>query len=104
MKPALTIILLAVVFLVTPSCRQQDLRQAVIHVPAMDSPEKAFEVKRVLSASAGVLGETVEVDMEQRTVRLTYESLVTALKNLEFAVSQAGYAANSVPAHAIHRE
>ena len=47
----------------------------------------------------GVLPDQTRVDLEKRAVTVTYDSLLTALKNIEFTIANAGFQANEVPAN-----
>ncbi len=82
------------------SCRRSDIRTVELKVPEMKNSACATIIVKALEASTGVQpGSNIKVDLASRTVVVSYESLVTALKNVEFAVANAGFAANEVPAN-----
>lgn len=86
--------------LLVVSCRQTDVRTFTINVPDMKNRACATVIVKALSSTVGVKGGSdIKVDLVARTVTVDYESLVTAKKNIEFAVADAGFNANSVPAN-----
>ena len=87
--------------MVAVSCRRSDIRTVTIKVPGMNNAACAAIVVKALEATPGIQpGNAIKVDIAARTVTASYESLITALKNLEFAIADAGFAANEVPANA----
>lgn len=58
-------------------------------------------VVNALGRQEGVQPGKVDVDFARRVVTVQYDSLMTARKNLEFAVAEAGFQANEVPANAL---
>lgn len=82
------------------SCRRQDMRTAVISVPEMKNAKCAEIVSEAVQRSQGIGPKDVQVDLEKRTVTVTYDSLQRARKNLEYAIRSAGFSANEIPADA----
>lgn len=80
-------------------CHRHDIRVTAIRVPEMDSDEAARKVVEAL-APYGELGlvHDVETNVPERTVTVTYDSTEVALKNLEYLIARAGFAANDQPA------
>jgi copper chaperone CopZ len=76
----------------------QDIRTVVIQVPQMKEDVCAERVKQALSQQQGVLTEGIQIDLRTRRVTVSYDSLQLSLKNLEFALADAGFIANDVPA------
>jgi hypothetical protein len=54
---------------------------------------------RQLARSLQITG-TIAVDLTNRTLRVRYDSLKMSLKNIEFAIADAGFEANNTPASA----
>ena len=81
-------------------CRTRDVRTVVVFVPEMKNAACSDIVVRAISRCQGVLPNSIQPDMARRTVTVQYESMVTALKNVEFSVAEAGFKANEVPANA----
>jgi copper chaperone CopZ len=101
MKNTIFIGLCAVVLL-SASCRRSDIREAEIHIPEMRNRECAMIIIQALSRTPGVKMKNmddVKIDFETRRVTVEYESLHLARKNIEFAVANAGFSANGVPAN-----
>lgn len=98
---ALTAVLVLSVLIV--SCRRHDFRTARITVPEMKNKACAEIVHKAvykeLARSKAMPRDTkIEIDLTRRTVTVVYESLNIALKNIEFAIAEAGFKANEVPA------
>jgi len=81
------------------SCRQSDVRTAEISVPEMKNNACAQLVVNAIGKQVGVRTNNIEVDLGRRMIVFKYDSLVLARKNLEFAIAEAGFRANDVPAN-----
>ena len=91
------IFVLSLAFL-TVSCRTRDERTILVLVPEMKNAACSNIVAGAVTRCPGVNAATLRVDMTRRTVTVSYDSLMTALKNIEFAIAEAGFQANEVPA------
>jgi copper chaperone CopZ len=80
------------------SCRRFDFRTMPIHVPSMKSEACVAAVRAAIARVPGVVQGKTTVDLGTRTVFVTYDSLNLSLKNVEFAIAEAGFAANEIPA------
>jgi len=58
----------------------------------------ATVVANAVSKLRGIKGDEIRLDMANRTVTIMHDSMLVALKNIEFAIADAGFAANEVPA------
>jgi copper chaperone CopZ len=56
-------------------------------------------VTRAIMKCSSVDASKIQIDFTKRTVSVTYDSLITALKNIEFSIAEAGFQANEVPAN-----
>ena len=94
-----TIIATALALLAFAGCRQRDVRDFAIDVPAL-SPESAGAVTNAISQAlfgcVGVDKSSIRFDSANHRVTLRYDSMQTAKKNLEFAIAKAGFEANGV--------
>lgn len=102
MKKTVTAVALAL--LAFAGCRQKDVREFTIEVPALALEAHAAverDVNEALAACVGVEMASVSVDSANRRVTLKYDSMQTAKKNIEMAVAQAGYTANGVTPESI---
>lgn len=79
-------------------CRTKDIRTMILYVPEMKNVACSDVVVRAISRCQGVLPNSVNVDLDRRTVTVEYDSIQTAFKNIEFAVAEAGFRANLIPA------
>ena len=91
-------VFLLVLLLAAVSCRRHDIRTVLIRVPQMKNEVCVEEVRRPLARVDGVRKAETAFDLERRHVTVTYDSLKLSMKNIEFAVAEAGFAANEVPA------
>lgn len=80
------------------SCRTRDVRTVLILVPEMKNTACRDIVVRAVAGCVGVDSSKIVVSLPRRTVTVSYDSLLTALKNIEFAVAESGFQANEVPA------
>ena len=78
------------------ACRTSDVRIQTIRVPQMINNDCA----QIIIKSVEKLDGFIKVDyaLADKTVSITYDSMKTALKNLEFAIAAAGFDANDTPA------
>lgn len=89
-------ILAVLILLGLGACRKQDLRTVVIKTPGMKNPACAKLIQDAFLRQPGIV--TVRPDFQKRELTITYNSMVVALKNLEFAVASAGFDANDIKA------
>jgi copper chaperone CopZ len=80
-------------------CRHQDKRVATLSIPEMKNQACAAICVNALATRPGVDAKTIQVDYATRSITLRYDSMQLAMKNLEFAVSDAGFSANGIPAN-----
>jgi copper chaperone CopZ len=95
--PVSAVLVLAAVLIV--SCRKQDMRTVTIGVAGMKNNACAAIVVDALQKSQNLQPEWIKADVEKRTVTVTYDSLQRSLRNLEFAIADAGFTANHTPAN-----
>ena len=82
-------------------CRRTDVRDFEIKVPAL-TRENSSKVVGALMQYDGVRDvaklekNTVVIDESSRTVKVKYDSMKVAKKNLEMAIARAGFEANEV--------
>ncbi len=74
------------------SCRKHDVRMVVVAVPGLKSPECAKFIQEAFMKQPGI--RSVQPDFQQRTLTVTYDSMVIAIKNIEFVIAEAGFDAN----------
>ena len=84
--------------LVSASCRTRDVRTVLILVPEMKNTACRDIVVKAVSGCVGVDPSKIVVSLPKRTVTVSYDSLLTALKNIEFAIADSGFQANEIPA------
>ncbi len=80
------------------SCRQHDFRTIVVDVPEMHNQACINAIVKTLGTSPGLRPKSVDFNVAKRQITVTYDSLLTADKNIEFLIAKAGFAANAVPA------
>ena len=79
-------------------CRLQDIRTVEIHAPRVRSPEARAIVLPALKMLRGVDLAATTFDYENGVVTVTYDSMLVAVKNIEFAFTESGFDANELPA------
>ncbi len=95
----LLLVIMSVVVVLSVSCRKHDVRTMWISVPEMKNQACADRIKSALGKVKGVSNMLTEVNIGDRTVLVTYESTLMSMKNIEFYIAEAGFAANEVPAN-----
>lgn len=103
MKIIRTILFIMAAGVLLVSCRQHDYRTVKVKVPQMHNQACAEVVQKALHGRAGEI-EVKEINLEDRTVTVSYDSMVTALKNIEFFIADAGFQAGSIPANESARQ
>lgn len=87
------IVIMCFACLLFVSCRRYDYRTVTISVPEMKDMVSAEKIEKALSMVPGIQSEKTGVNIVDQTVTVTYDSLVTALKNIEFVIAGEGYGA-----------
>lgn len=91
-KIATIFILLAM--LCASACFRQDIKTFTVETPQMKNRDCAEIIANAVRSIDGV--RKVETHMPDRSVEVTYNSLKLAEKNVEIAISRAGFDANSI--------
>lgn len=78
-------------------CRKQDVRTVTINTPGMKDNECARIIQDAFMRYPGI--KTAHPDVEKRQVKVSYNSMVIAIKNIEFIIANAGFQANEIPAN-----
>ncbi len=106
MKRFVTIVLCLFSFLLA-GCRQHDWRELVIKVPEMQTEAAARLVERAIRQIETpnqrleiIRSGTLDVNYENRTATLIYDSLLAADMNFIHLVAMAGFDANDIPGDA----
>ena len=92
------VIVLAFLGILLTGCRVSDVRKLTIDVPGMATGEDEQRIRKALAPLNGVNKELAVFDMTNHTVKLTFDSMVIATKNIEIAIAEAGYDANKITA------
>lgn len=92
-------LLLLFFVLAAGGCRKRDVRTTVIDVPGMADAAAAQRIQDALLSKQGI--QSAIPDLERHRLTVTYDSMVTARKNVEFTIAEAGFDANDIPAQAV---
>ncbi len=92
MKKCFLLVIMIAVAACVVSCRKHDIRVVVVEVPGLKSPECAKFIQEGFMKQPGI--RSVQPDFQQRTLTVTYDSMVIAIKNIEFVIAEAGFDAN----------
>lgn len=76
-------------------CRRTDVRDFAISIPGMTQADEAA-VKGALAMYGGVDKSSYVFDFSTGELKLKYDSMQVAKKNLELAIAMAGFTANGV--------
>jgi copper chaperone CopZ len=79
-------------------CRVSDYREMTVNVPGMASEADAQRILAALSPLNGLDKNNTTFDLSGRTVRVRYDSMQVARKNIEIAIAEAGFDANTIKA------
>ena len=85
-------------------CFRKEILTVEITVPQMRSEECAQHVANALRRLEAEALRDVQLDIERRVARITYDSTRLGLKNLEYALTTAGFNANDKEAEPVLRE
>ncbi len=99
-----TIIAAALALLAFAGCRQKDERDFTVDVPALVQGSEAKVTENIRGALAGCCGidmSTLAFDSANHCVKMRYDSMQIAKKNIEMAIAKAGYVANGVTPESI---
>jgi copper chaperone CopZ len=99
MKKYILTVLGVAFLLIGASCRQHDYRTLVVKVPEMRNDACVRVIGAKLGQLPKVQREDVKFDIPNRTITVTYDTLLAADKNVEFLIADAGFEANGVPAN-----
>jgi hypothetical protein len=78
------------------SCRQKDMREVVIKVPGLKNQACAKVIQDAFMRQPGI--ESIRPDFQKHEIAFTYNSMVIAIKNIEFTIAEAGFNANDIRA------
>ena len=98
------IIVAALALLAFAGCRQKDVRDFTVEVPALAQGNEATVTETIRSALAGCCGidmSTLAFDSANHCVKMRYDSMQIAKTNIEMAIAKAGYVANGVTPESI---
>jgi copper chaperone CopZ len=76
-------------------CRRTDVRDFTVTVPSMTQEDVSI-IKEALSVYGGVDQSSLKFDLASRTVKMKYDSMQLAKKNIEMAIAKKGLEANGV--------
>ena len=79
-------------------CRVSDVRELTINVPGMSAESDAETIRKALAPLNGVNKDQAVFDLKSHTIKVTFDSMVVATKNIEIAIAEAGYDANGITA------
>lgn len=79
-------------------CRVSDVRELTVNVPGMAAESDVASIKKALAPLNGVNKDTAVFDLKSHTIKVSYDSMVVATKNIEIAIAEAGFDANGITA------
>ena len=94
-----TMIGIALALLALAGCRQKDVREFTVEVPALTQTNEVAVTTAIRNALAGCCGidmASLQFDSANHCLRLRYDSMQIAKKNIEMEIAKAGFEANGV--------
>lgn len=79
-------------------CRISDIHVLTVNVPGLSTEADIERIRQALAPLNGVNKDQLVFDMKAHTVKVTFDSMVLANKNVEIAIAEAGYDANEITA------
>jgi copper chaperone CopZ len=92
------IVLLAFMSVLLTGCRVSDVRELTVNVPGMATDSDVDRIRKALAPLNGVGKDKAVFDVKAHAIKLSYDSMVIATKNIEIAIAEAGYDANGITA------
>ena len=90
--------------LLSVSCRETRPMKVSVYVPQLLGEPCLAVIRDALRGADGVYADQISFDMPSHTVVVGYDSMKTAIKNIEHAIADLGFDANTIPANAEARE
>lgn len=81
------------------ACRQKRPHEVQVYVPKLNGEICAQRIRTALEGAEGVDAKSIRFDFEARMVRVGFESMKTATKNIEHTIASVGFDANTIPAY-----
>ena len=86
----------------TDGCRREDFREHVFEIPGMTS-KNTTTIKEAVSTYSGVDMESLEFNLDKKTLKVRFDSMKVARTNIRMAIEEKGIAVkhpekNSAPA------
>jgi len=97
-----TVILLAFFGVLMGGCRVSDVRTLTVNVPGMVAESDVQRIRQALAPLNGISKDQAVYDVKSHTIKVSFDSMVIAHKNIEIAIAEAGYDANSITAASTH--
>ena len=94
------IVLVGALALAVLGCRRTDVRAFTIDVPQAMAADMAA-IRASLVRYGGVDAKSIAFDEAAHKIRLRYDSMQIARKNIEMAIAEVGFAANGVTPESI---
>jgi hypothetical protein len=92
MKRVCAFTALIVTVVLFASCREVDIRKVVVKAPGLKNPACAKVIQDAFMKQPGIV--SIQPDFQKRELTVTYNSMVIAIKNIEFTIAEAGFDAN----------
>ena len=102
-----TMIVAALALFALAGCRQKDEREFTVNVPALvqkDADAVSGVIRTALAGCCGIDMSSLQFDPEIHCVKMRYDSMQIAKKNIEMAIAKAGFEANGVKPDQVPRE
>jgi hypothetical protein len=87
MKKIFLLIALTAIAAFTDGCRREDFREHVFEIPGM-TPENTTTIKKAVSTYSGVDMESLEFNLDKKTLKVRFDSMKVARTNIEWRLKK----------------
>jgi len=89
MKNSILTVLASIILVAFAGCRRSDVREMTVSLPELNETSRQTVVQ-ALAKCSGIQKDSYEWDMENKTLTLRYDSMVTAQTNIRMTIAAKG--------------
>lgn len=90
-----TAFILIALSLAVVGCRRTDVREFTVKLPTATIADQSA-ISAALAAYGGIDKSSMKFDPQSKTLKLNYDSMQLAKRNIEISIARAGFVANDV--------
>ena len=89
----------SIIILISAGCHRPEITTSIYSVPALDSEQKAEVLRKALANKLPTELEQVEIDVQSRTLTISFNERQCRKMNVEQVIAESGFAVNHRPAY-----